>query len=103
MEKGRRLVLLDELGDGTSTGNGGNSDHDAASFIWSGSLCRNVVDVLPQEEAVHVIECCMLVPGEYKFAVLCTRTKNKTSSPKSPTESGQLRCWSSHPLTCLVT
>ena len=59
-------------------------NQESGSVIWSGSLSRTIEDLEPNEEISHVIEICVLLPGEYKFAVTgCNQ---------------EVQCWSSHPL-----
>ena len=83
MEKGGHVVLMDEMeNEPTFTSNPG-------CFVWSGSLCKSVNELPPNDTVSQDIECCMLLPGEYKFAVLCTKKVEGTTGE---------RCWSSHPL-----
>jgi hypothetical protein len=66
----------------------------SGSFLWSGSLCRTVLQLPLGESAGYEIECCMLEPGEYKFVLLCTSLDKE--------EKVEQKCWSSHPAVVKV-
>lgn len=44
-------------------------DEINTDFVWSGSLCKTMYNVLPNEEIFHSIECCMFAQNEYHFGV----------------------------------
>ena len=76
IERGDHVVVLDKALN--------SFNQESGSVIWSGSLSRTIEDLEPNEEISHVIEICVLLPGEYKFAVTgCNQ---------------EVQCWSSHPL-----